>query len=355
MNRILSFRGRGLNRVVSPISIRQGLAALLLGTMLPCQALEDPDRQAAANATVTGNAACTSLTKFYWEIGEKTGLKGSGTGGGAGIALTPVQQVAIYSAGKWVWGAYAYERLGGTLGTDDQRFLNFTSGYTASPVLYPCTVSTTVEACRASMPKKDDTAVDQFYYGSGHFQNQAVTAPFLLGSKDKVGLAAEIHSVLGNDFILTYNAPQLAGGAKSSATDYAKFLQKILNGDLKIGSALGLYAVCTYTDATNTTNGVTRTHCPTAGYSPVDDATGGLKEAWHYSLGHWVEDDPDTTIGDGAFSSPGAAGFYPWIDASKTYYGILARNVVGTTSAGNSVKCGRKIRKAWITGNPQLQ
>ena len=29
--------------------------------------------------------------------------------------------------------------------------------------------------------------------------------------------------------------------------------------------------------------------------------------------------------GDGAFSSPGLFGFYPWIDAGKTYYGVLAR------------------------------
>lgn len=69
-------------------------------------------------------------------------------------------------------------------------------------------------------------------------------------------------------------------------------------------------------------------------------------ESWHYSIGHWVEDDP--VVGDGAFSSAGSFGFYPWIDADKTTYGVLARS----ESAGNgidSVDCGRLVRRAWIT------
>ena len=71
--------------------------------------------------------------------------------------------------------------------------------------------------------------------------------------------------------------------------------------------------------------------------------------SFHYSLGHWVEDDP--TTGDGAFSSAGLFGFYPWIDASKTYYGIIARFQVRSPGAGAaSQACGAQIRKAWKTG-----
>ena len=69
-------------------------------------------------------------------------------------------------------------------------------------------------------------------------------------------------------------------------------------------------------------------------------------------MGHWVEDDPVT--GDGTFSSAGAFGFYPWIDATKTYYGILARE--DTSGGGNgfpSAECGRNIRKAFVTGVAQ--
>jgi hypothetical protein len=30
------------------------------------------------------------------------------------------------------------------------------------------------------------------------------------------------------------------------------------------------------------------------------------------------------SVGDGAFSSPGAYGFYPWISTDKHYYGIIS-------------------------------
>jgi hypothetical protein len=74
------------------------------------------------------------------------------------------------------------------------------------------------------------------------------------------------------------------------------------------------------------------------------------QESWQYSLGHWVESDP--RVGDGAFSSPGAFGFYPWIDAGRSHYGILAR--VASNGARGSALCGRQIRKAWSTGVAQL-
>ena len=68
----------------------------------------------------------------------------------------------------------------------------------------------------------------------------------------------------------------------------------------------------------------------------------------HYSVGHWVEDDP--VHGDGAFSSPGAFGFYPWISANRVAYGIVAREAHVSKAGSDSVVCGRAIRKAWTTG-----
>jgi hypothetical protein len=79
-------------------------------------------------------------------------------------------------------------------------------------------------------------------------------------------------------------------------------------------------------------------------YAPIPES-----ESWHYSIGHWVEDDP--VVGDGAFSSPGAFGFYPWVNATRSNYGILARKVDGGWYA--SAQCGRQIRKAWVTAVPQ--
>jgi hypothetical protein len=106
---------------------------------------------------------------------------------------------------------------------------------------------------------------------------------------------------------------------------------------------LGSQAVCTYTGATDTSTG--RQNCGNSEYSPATDL------AWHYSLGHWVEDDP--VSGDGAFSSPGLYGFYPWIDSAKTYYGIISRSDMGANAYLESASCGALIRKAWQTGTAQ--
>ena len=121
----------------------------------------------------------------------------------------------------------------------------------------------------------------------------------------------------------------------SSAEDYAPYLRKLLAGSLRMAAALGTNPVCT-----NPT-----TCARQAVYTPIP-----INESWHYSTGHWVEDDP--VVGDGAFSSPGAFGFYPWVDASKTWYGVLARR---DSSGGgvDSVYCGRLIRKAWVSGVAQ--
>ena len=103
--------------------------------------------------------------------------------------------------------------------------------------------------------------------------------------------------------------------------------------------ALGTHAVCTRHSTT----------C-NATFSPIP-------EAWHYSIGHWVEDDPNSH-GDGAFSSPGMYGFYPWIDATKAFYGIISReNMTGSglQQGYASAQCGRLIRRAWVTGVEQTQ
>jgi CubicO group peptidase (beta-lactamase class C family) len=154
-----------------------------------------------------------------------------------------------------------------------------------------------------------------------------------LGDLDDDELADEIQSVIG-DYSFRYSQPQLAGGIVVNADDYGNFLRHLLSGDLLLGQQLGTHAVCT--------NPAT---CASADYSPM------YTESWHYSLGHWVEDDP--VYGDGAFSSSGAFGFYPWIDASGSWYGIVARESHDSESGHPSAMCGRLIRKAWLTGVEQ--
>jgi CubicO group peptidase (beta-lactamase class C family) len=154
-----------------------------------------------------------------------------------------------------------------------------------------------------------------------------------LADKNNAALTAELLSQIG-PFGFSYLQPLPAGGLAGSANDYSGFLRRILKGELVMSTALGSGKVCT--------NPLT---CATAVNNPIP-----YTESWNYSLGHWVEDDPK--YGDGAFSSAGAFGFYPWIDKTRTFYGILARQAgVGEGDAGyHSAQCGRLIRQAWKTG-----
>ncbi len=295
----------------------------------PAPDLTNAARVAAATATAQSMSnACASLPSFYWEIGDQAARIASGSVRAPVYSADTLLNVA--SASKWIYGAYVVEKRLGALTAQDIKFLNFRSGYSSFD---NCNNNPTVGLCLASGSNGEyDGATDgKFFYNGGHMQKHASLEG--LDGLNNAGLAAEVRGQIGAEIAMTYTQPQPAGGVRTSARQYAKFLRKMLTGDLRMGRALGTHAVCT--------NPAT---CASAVNTPIP-----ADEKWQYSLGHWVEDDP--AVGDGAFSSPGAFGFYPWIDADKTYYGIVARAAVGG-AAIESVKCGRLIRKAWMTGGP---
>jgi hypothetical protein len=290
-------------------------------------------RAAAAKATAeSATNACSSIGPFYWEIGDKAGLLASGS---VNVATSPdtydaTTVMPIASASKWLYSAYYLQRRAGVLTDEDSKFLTFRSGYTNFSLCLP---GDTVESCdsRGTNGTYSASTDGYFYYDGGHMQKHATLNG--LGAMDNAALAAEIRSQLGTEIELTYVQPQLAGGVSTNATEYAKFLRKILNNELVIASVLGSHAVCTNPKT-----------CAEALSTPAPDTADV-----HYSLGHWVEDDPVT--GDGSFSSAGAFGFYPWVDATKTLYGIVARKAAAGSNAGwQSLECGRLIRMAWKTG-----
>ncbi len=284
------------------------------------------ERVAAAEAAA-GGAACVSIKPFYWEIGDKDAPLASGS-----FDTQADTAMDIASASKFLFGAYVVELNQHDLSQIDHRAMTMGSGYVHMDYL-SCVHATTVDDClsRNNNDVQETGDLDRFFYNSGHFQHYA-SAALGLGPDDDAALAIDIGDVLGNELGIAYSSPQLAAGGHMSASDYARFLRKILAGGLAIRDALGADAVCTRPGK-----------CPGAIYSPAP-------YAWHYSYGHWVEDD--ASIGDdGAFSSPGAFGFYPWIDASKTYYGIVAREDKSSLNAYvDSAVCGRAIRKAFLTG-----
>ena len=294
------------------------------GTGTPDQAT----RISAAQQTATNNSFCTAVSPFYYELGDRNGAILSGS---IGATYTATTQMNIASASKWLFGAYVAEVRSGVLTADDTRATHMLSGYVS--MSSGCGAGATVQSCFITSGHDAYTASEfnRYFYDSGHFQRWGVDNG--MGAMTGTDVANAYQTTLG--VTSRFNGPLLAGGAIMSASDYSVFLRRILNNQLKIAGLLGDQKTCTLPGT-----------CPTADYSPI------AAEAWNYSIGHWVEDAPG--VGDGAFSSAGAFGFYPWIDSTKTYYGILAReDMTGTNRGYASAQCGRLIRKAYVTGTAQ--
>jgi hypothetical protein len=276
----------------------------------------------AASATAENHPECLRIGSFYWEIGDKDSTLASGSVGDGYRADT---LMAIASASKWLYSSYWVQRQRGVLTVEDVKYFNFRSGYTEFST---CIGSVTVGDCLDSGSNGvfDPATDDRFDYGGGHMQKHATLNG--LGGLNARQLGAEVRSQLGDEVDIDYGSAQLAGGANASAAEYAKVLRKIVGDRLLMHDVLGMFAVC-----------VDPATCAQAISTPSPPG-----EQWHYSIGHWVEDDPK--VGDGAFSSPGAFGFYPWVDASKRWYGIVAQESL--RGAYESLQCGRLIRKAWL-------
>jgi hypothetical protein len=294
----------GTYRPAAATTLRDAIAARRAGAAAPTSAAAATSTTpAAAAAAAAAGATCRAAVPFFWEIGSADTVLASGSvGDGAPTRTTPIN---IASASKWLYAAYVVER---GLQPADAPFLHLTSGYVA---------------CETTGTNGTQTAaeVGRFSYGGGHMQRLAATQQRTAGLTP-AQLGDEIAQTLG--IPLTYVEAQPAGGARISAAGYATFLHALMVRRLQLGGRLGETTVCT--------NPAT---CKTADRSPVP-------VSWGYSLGHWVE-APD---GDGAFSSPGAFGFYPWISADRRLYGVLARS--GKPAAWAGAKCGAAIRQAFV-------
>ncbi|MBX6421607.1 MAG: hypothetical protein IRZ06_11475 [Nevskia sp.] len=346
----------------------------------------DQQRQTAAE-DAAASSACQDSSRnplnFYWEIGDQNGRRGYGSVGSSPPTQTDVLYIA--SAGKWLYGAYVAEIRSGSLDSQlDVPFLTMKMGYESMNTSL-CTLLDTVNTCFTRLSNNNQNSNDKtvfnaggsvqqygsFYYNPGNLQAHAVNV-MGLGSKGRNPLADAVNAALfGNPLPsgvtgVSYYVPSLGGGAKIDAADYALFLQKILSGALKMHDLLDADAVCAnlasnpntglpYCDISSDPSDMNPNKVSAAsGSVPMDPGNTLLPSNyldWQYSIAHWIEPDPNNYAGDGAYSSPGAKGFYPWIDKTKTWYGIIARSdTTGETAAEQSINCGRAIRQAWLTG-----
>ncbi len=289
-------------------------------------------RTAAALATATSpDNACADARPFYWEIGDgqRALAQGSVSVPGSKERVTINTPMLWASASKWVYGAYVAEKRAGKPNAADVQFLTMRSGFGN---LGLCRKDQTVDSCLAEGGGHTYSAdLDgRFAYNGAHMQVHASMNG--LGPMGTTGLTAELRAALGKDVALGFTQPLLSGGGAGTPATYARFLRKMIVGELAMGRLLGKFAVCASPEQCGFQQAV-------ASPSPED-------EKMHYSLGHWVEDDP--VVGDGAFSSGGALGFYPWIDADKRFYGVVARQA--ERGGPVSRQCGRLIRAAWADG-----
>ncbi len=280
-----------------------------------------------ASLVAQQDSACVSIQPFYWEIGTATGLVVSGQSGGNKYDASTV--VPIASASKFVFGAFVLQARQGQLTPFDIKSLEMSSGYTNYKTCL-ITPYETVNSCLARQSKPIYVFQDdgKFHYSGGPFEVWGYQNS--LGPMNSSGLNGVYKTYLGNDLGMSFFDPGFAGSLKGSASSYAGFLMKILRGKLIISRFLGTYPICTNPST-----------CLTAVASPVP-------YSWHYSLGHWIEDDPSRPLDDGAFSSPGMFGFYPWISSNKKFYGVLTRVDKSPQAYLKSVDCGQRIRKAFF-------
>ncbi len=311
---------------------------LLLSSDMEDQEVTLLQRIEAAKETANTNSNCVDIIPYYWEIGSKDGALVSGSPGDQSIARTTMLPIA--SATKWMFGAYVVQAKAGSLESDTIEAMTMSSGYTSFGNLScaPNYVKTVSDCFNVGDNDEYTPGHDHyFYYNGGHFQKLAMDNG--LGPLSESELVAEFQDKLGGDYNLIFGSPQLAGGITTNAEQYAIFLQSILDQQLFMYNHLGANAVCTNPDT-----------CSTSIASPY------VHQDFHYSYGHWVEDDP--VSGDGAFSSAGLFGFYPWINAQKTLYGVISRyevpggvNDIGSGAASQA--CGSLVRRAFETGYPR--
>jgi hypothetical protein len=284
----------------------------------------DAQRQ-VVEATLERAPACKDIGNVYWEIGNADGVLASGQVGHTFSADRPIR---IASASKWVFGAYVAEKTHGQLSDAQIDMLEMRSGYDELKPL-GCAGAATIDAClgRGSNGQRNEAHVGYFKYNGGH--DQELAHELGLGAMDTAALSADLQHTLG--VAIEYQSPEPAGGMRAAPSAYGAFLRSILGGHLQMSRLLGSHVVCTLPGS-----------CTQAAGSPSP-------LAWHYSLNHWVEDAPG---GDGAFSSPGLFGFYPWITADRGTYGILARVSIEPGAYLRSARCGAALRTAWSTGSP---
>lgn len=270
---------------------------------------------------------------------------------------------AIASASKWLTGATLLALVDqGVLSLEDspqrylsywtddpqdprsritlEQLLSFTAGFHRDPSDAGCigNESLTLQACVAELY---DEGVDAepgttFYYGPVHMQVAAAMAEIATGQSFSEVVRLTLVTPLGLSAATGFAGvnPRASGAATSTTLDYAEFLRAQLAGEFLATSFDVLIA-----ERLSQVNIVSR---PNALEDGLD---------WYYGLGLWREcDEPNwnaTCDARRRVSSPGAFGWYPWLDVDEGYYAVLAmeeRLTLLVSPSAESVRLGGQLR-----------
>lgn len=299
-------------------------------------------QEAAAKKTSSG-PVCSDTGSFYWEIGDTEKILGSGSVTQR-LNMAPANpgaevRLAAGEASSWLMSAYLIEKIfrKQTSLTDNQILaLTMRSGF-RSGMSQSCKATAKVRSCFGNLGGQDRNPPPYgFHFGPGHMQK--------LGMNLDMGdmTAEDIRYDMLDAFAGTrsYNVymgtTRLLDGLQITAAGYARFLRDTLAGKNKMSGLLGQHAVCAYQND----------NCAGTTYSPAPN-----DKTWQFSLGHWVE--TDTTRGNGAFSAFSTDGYYVWIAADKSHYGIVAPVIKNSKVGAAAIDCGRALRTAYLTGITQ--
>ncbi len=221
-----------------------------------------------------------------------------------------------------------------------EQLLSFTAGFHRSPLQAGCigNETFTIQSCVVELYAQGVNAEPgtTFFYGPVHMQVAAAMAEIATGQVWNEIVFLNVSTPLGlsaTGFI--GDNPRASGAAFSTAADYSEFLRAQLAGDFLPASFDTL--------AAERLSGVQIVSRPAAIDANNID--------WYYGLGAWRECDDATwnaaCEAEVRVSSPGAFGWYPWIDLQNGYYAVLAMEEPLTLTndpSSESVLLGTSLR-----------
>lgn len=190
----------------------------------------------------------------------------------------------------------------------------------------------------ASMPMEGEPG-KTFHYSSAGLQLAAAIVEKVSGTDFRTAFQNKIAIPCGmkqTDFGVS-PVPLAAGGARSSASDYLRFVSMILqNGMLEGKRVLSANSVAL----------MQRNYAAhaTVKYSPAEAGN------WGYGFGAWVMDNADERTRSNAVTSPGLFGSFPWVDNEKKYAAVLLTFNLKNKGRGKKYKELKSLVDSWVQG-----